>query len=678
MKQNNLLKTLLLLTLLGGVSSSWAEGTINIPQTVGSYIPIGTVPTSGDKTTATGVTLTGCLVDGNAKSEEYTSYTVGSTNGSNVTIQFDFTATAGNYLFSFKSGHKEGTSVISLSLKNSSDVVVWNNDNTNVNISNTGAWSLTEAHTFLLGDLEAGNYTLTINGVSKSDGTSYYGNFGNFCFLTETSAAMPYSTDNTLQPQMATTSGLSISGTYLTSCGKDSYADNIYFYVSNAAYYSVFAGYGYATAGTDQFTITITDMATGTAEVNAQNYTLTSSQTYLMPSKISAGWKKLRLDHPITPASGSYRLEKMYFTAIQTLPLMTSSSTTYLDLSKWPTDGNPRYQEENQNLGFIYHGNSAEFYVNNENEEAYYYLSAGISTNVSDANLVVTVTDVATGTKEVNAEAFDVATGSNFANQTFKLASTITPGQKLIHFDFTKDDTSSEPWLYNIKNITFYKRSLNENYDYMPVAAANVDVELRRTIVAGKWSTIVLPFDVEASEIATIFGEGASVAEFKGGDENNMRFSTTLTDSKMKANQPYAIKVASAFSTKEIANRTIQEAAPTQHATNWDFVGTYTAGNIPVGSYFFNSNQLIKATGATNTIKPFRGYFTYTGAKTANLAKSVPFVLDNGETTAIGTINADGQMETKADGVFYNLAGQRVANPRKGLYIVNGKKVILK
>ncbi len=30
------------------------------------------------------------------------------------------------------------------------------------------------------------------------------------------------------------------------------------------------------------------------------------------------------------------------------------------------------------------------------------------------------------------------------------------------------------------------------------------------------------------------------------------------------------------------------------------------------------------------------------------------------------------------DGVFYNIAGQRVAQPTKGLYIVNGKKVVIK
>ena len=44
------------------------------------------------------------------------------------------------------------------------------------------------------------------------------------------------------------------------------------------------------------------------------------------------------------------------------------------------------------------------------------------------------------------------------------------------------------------------------------------------------------------------------------------------------------------------------------------------------------------------------------------------------QTTGIGKVAA----ETQADGVFYNLAGQRVAQPAKGLYIVNGKKVIIK
>ena len=48
------------------------------------------------------------------------------------------------------------------------------------------------------------------------------------------------------------------------------------------------------------------------------------------------------------------------------------------------------------------------------------------------------------------------------------------------------------------------------------------------------------------------------------------------------------------------------------------------------------------------------------------------FDLDS-ETTAIETVKAE-----KANNEYYNLAGQRVANPTKGLYIVNGRKVVIK
>ena len=45
------------------------------------------------------------------------------------------------------------------------------------------------------------------------------------------------------------------------------------------------------------------------------------------------------------------------------------------------------------------------------------------------------------------------------------------------------------------------------------------------------------------------------------------------------------------------------------------------------------------------------------------------------DTTGIDTVKDE---ELKANGEFYNLNGQRVAQPMKGLYIVNGKKVIIK
>ena len=51
------------------------------------------------------------------------------------------------------------------------------------------------------------------------------------------------------------------------------------------------------------------------------------------------------------------------------------------------------------------------------------------------------------------------------------------------------------------------------------------------------------------------------------------------------------------------------------------------------------------------------------------------FALDDSE--SVTAINAVDQ-NANANGDFFNIAGQRVAQPTKGLYIVNGKKVIIK
>ena len=64
-----------------------------------------------------------------------------------------------------------------------------------------------------------------------------------------------------------------------------------------------------------------------------------------------------------------------------------------------------------------------------------------------------------------------------------------------------------------------------------------------------------------------------------------------------------------------------------------------------------------------------KGYLT---VETANAAKFLSFGLD---ATGISEVKA---AATENNGEIYNLNGQRVAAPSKGLYIMNGKKVIFK
>jgi hypothetical protein len=164
------------------------------------------------------------------------------------------------------------------------------------------------------------------------------------------------------------------------------------------------------------------------------------------------------------------------------------------------------------------------------------------------------------------------------------------------------------------------------------------------------------------------------VAELQSGTDEMLTFTTTLTDAKMNANQPYAIKVSDDFTSAAIQHVTITEAAPTQTVGAGQFVGTYAAVNIPAGSYFFSGNKLYKATGSANTIKPFRAYFTYIGS---GEARDLNFIID-GETTSLSE-----ELRVKSDefapaSAVYDLQGRRISQPQKGLYIVNGKKVVIK
>ena len=77
-----------------------------------------------------------------------------------------------------------------------------------------------------------------------------------------------------------------------------------------------------------------------------------------------------------------------------------------------------------------------------------------------------------------------------------------------------------------------------------------------------------------------------------------------------------------------------------------------------------------KAGGSVTSIPANRAYLPYTSQSGAN-ALSISFDEDGVE--SIETSSADNAQKTG----IYNLAGQRVSNPKHGLYIVNGKKVFI-
>lgn len=82
----------------------------------------------------------------------------------------------------------------------------------------------------------------------------------------------------------------------------------------------------------------------------------------------------------------------------------------------------------------------------------------------------------------------------------------------------------------------------------------------------------------------------------------------------------------------------------------------YTANNLPLGrAYFETANDVPSSNTGTNA----KGYLFYFG---------------NGETTGI----SNATMGNEAESTYYDLSGRRIAAPKHGLYIHNGKKVYIK
>ena len=122
--------------------------------------------------------------------------------------------------------------------------------------------------------------------------------------------------------------------------------------------------------------------------------------------------------------------------------------------------------------------------------------------------------------------------------------------------------------------------------------------------------------------------------------------------------------------------------------------GDYSAGVAAstTGTYHYifakknegaSSVGFYKLVGDSHTLAAHKAYLETTDDITPVATSRVALVFDDGETTGIQDLKNSSIEELNHSGnealkAYYNLNGQRVTNPKRGLYIVNGKKVIIK
>jgi hypothetical protein len=108
---------------------------------------------------------------------------------------------------------------------------------------------------------------------------------------------------------------------------------------------------------------------------------------------------------------------------------------------------------------------------------------------------------------------------------------------------------------------------------------------------------------------------------------------------------------------------------------NQDYVYVYSAKNGHVSFYKWTGNKVIPNNKVYLAVtKNFEGESSSDG----NAAKGYTFTWGLEETENNSTTGIDNVVLTEEDGAIYNLQGSKVTNPSAGVYIKNGKKIIVK
>lgn len=310
---------------------------------------------------------------------------------------------------------------------------------------------------------------------------------------------------------------------------------------------------------------------------------------------------------------------------------------------------------------------------------------------------------------------------ADFCYLTLQAAEDIEVGKELVaqitHFEF---DYATKVVLIpqeSFKLSTLEKQPLPLSEEDTEIAEAN-DVEddylVTRTLKAGNWSTICLPFSMTTDEMKEAFGEDVALADFVNYETNAVNETDPVTDitvnfssvtSGIDANHPYIIKTSKNVENFTVTGKTLN---PDEEGCVKDYTERVKVGKVWVdfvyGSFkgtlhngvdikpyvdedteetmcplFLSGNKFWYASENTKPLKGFRGYFVFLDKLDDVASANIGIMIDN-EADYIEGISTS----QVANGDVYTVSGMYVGKnldlkklPR-GMYIVNNKKVVVK
>ena len=291
--------------------------------------------------------------------------------------------------------------------------------------------------------------------------------------------------------------------------------------------------------------------------------------------------------------------------------------------------------------------------------------------------------------------------------------------------DGTPDD---DELAEDCKQYLVFQETVNLSEKSQKKYKENLTMYFQRSFVEGEWNSLIMPVNLTKAQFDEAFGSDAKLAKANKVYDSNgnlvIGFSLVEEDKNnansayLVANTPYIINISKKTALKgaitidagtisgdiykvdnslaaggvtftydnDKATNPIEQNFPVDQAitTKWGmtdlkFIGSYNKHqDLEAGNYIWNNGKLY-LTKNNHWMKGYRCWLvpTWSGSATGN-AKLLSFGFGNGETTGI---NMPSMVNTTGSTKVYNLNGQRVDNMlgvQPGIYIVNGKKVVVK
>lgn len=275
-------------------------------------------------------------------------------------------------------------------------------------------------------------------------------------------------------------------------------------------------------------------------------------------------------------------------------------------------------------------------------------------------------------------------------------------GSKIGFYGYSFDEDETKP-----DEISYDENSTNDVKSTEEGHVAKVSI--KRSFKAGVWSTCVLPFSLNMSQVDAIFGDtyrfgnenGTEILYFDRVDENGKVWFVRHAYNTIVANKPFlikptkdvnGIKTADCVEYPYVTIEAPKDGKPADWCagSGYSWVSGYNNSKMMVSNgdgFIAKDGSFMTYTGSPAPLRGFRGYLKKdSGIVTKILSVGVGSNVDSDNTTTlIDNLIIDNNANASqsiGDGKVYNINGQVVGNGKSlntlpsGVYIINGKKYI--